>query len=175
MFFEARSSLLDSLQDCWCAPREPCATELRPALRRAVQRPRARSFRHYRRFPARKEGCQGRGRVVAEHRGRVDESTASTYDQTRCAHRNVHHRTAPSFNGRTPDSGAGYRGSNPWGAANLLPSRNSLPNTSADVDSCPQIKRKRPAGEFPASRFNAQCKNRGAQLLRFRWFLTPRC
>src|SRR5260370_40746620 len=26
---------------------------------------------------------------------------------------------APSFNGRTPASGAGYRGSNPWGAANL--------------------------------------------------------
>jgi hypothetical protein len=27
---------------------------------------------------------------------------------------------APSFNGRTPASGAGYRGSNPWGAANLI-------------------------------------------------------
>jgi hypothetical protein len=25
--------------------------------------------------------------------------------------------SAPSFNGRTPASGAGYRGSNPWGAA----------------------------------------------------------
>src|SRR6266481_6307835 len=27
---------------------------------------------------------------------------------------------APSFNGRTPASGAGYRGSNPWGAAKTL-------------------------------------------------------
>ena len=27
---------------------------------------------------------------------------------------------APSFNGRTADSGSAYRGSNPWGAANLL-------------------------------------------------------
>ena len=27
---------------------------------------------------------------------------------------------APSFNGRTPASGAGYRGSNPWGAANQI-------------------------------------------------------
>jgi hypothetical protein len=26
--------------------------------------------------------------------------------------------TAPSFNGRTADSGSAYRGSNPWGAAN---------------------------------------------------------
>src|SRR6266550_164154 len=26
---------------------------------------------------------------------------------------------APSFNGRTADSGSAYRGSNPWGAANL--------------------------------------------------------
>ena len=25
--------------------------------------------------------------------------------------------TAPSFNGRTADSGSAYRGSNPWGAA----------------------------------------------------------
>jgi hypothetical protein len=28
---------------------------------------------------------------------------------------------APSFNGRTPASGAGYRGSNPWGAAKSKP------------------------------------------------------
>ena len=27
---------------------------------------------------------------------------------------------APSFNGRTAASGAAYRGSNPWGAANTL-------------------------------------------------------
>ena len=27
---------------------------------------------------------------------------------------------APSFNGRTADSGSAYRGSNPWGAANPL-------------------------------------------------------
>ncbi|MCU1256575.1 MAG: hypothetical protein JWM83_2874 [Candidatus Angelobacter sp.] len=27
---------------------------------------------------------------------------------------------APSFNGRTAASGAAYRGSNPWGAANLF-------------------------------------------------------
>src|SRR5207237_2203580 len=27
---------------------------------------------------------------------------------------------APSFNGRTPASGAGYRGSNPWGATRYL-------------------------------------------------------
>ena len=27
--------------------------------------------------------------------------------------------TAPSFNGRTADSGSAYRGSNPWGAAKL--------------------------------------------------------
>ena len=27
---------------------------------------------------------------------------------------------APSFNGRTADSGSAYRGSNPWGAANLF-------------------------------------------------------
>ena len=26
-------------------------------------------------------------------------------------------KTAPSFNGRTADSGSAYRGSNPWGAA----------------------------------------------------------
>jgi hypothetical protein len=26
---------------------------------------------------------------------------------------------APSFNGRTADSGSAYRGSNPWGAANI--------------------------------------------------------
>jgi hypothetical protein len=31
---------------------------------------------------------------------------------------------APSFNGRTAASGAAYRGSNPWGAAN-----NTLPRT----------------------------------------------
>src|SRR5215468_9866724 len=29
-------------------------------------------------------------------------------------------KTAPSFNGRTADSGSAYRGSNPWGAANSL-------------------------------------------------------
>jgi hypothetical protein len=28
---------------------------------------------------------------------------------------------APSFNGRTADSGSAYRGSNPWGAAKLSP------------------------------------------------------
>src|SRR5207253_9862303 len=28
-------------------------------------------------------------------------------------------KIAPSFNGRTADSGSAYRGSNPWGAANL--------------------------------------------------------
>jgi hypothetical protein len=27
---------------------------------------------------------------------------------------------APSFNGRTADSGSAYRGSNPWGAANKI-------------------------------------------------------
>jgi hypothetical protein len=27
--------------------------------------------------------------------------------------------TAPSFNGRTADSGSAYRGSNPWGAAKM--------------------------------------------------------
>src|ERR1700721_2315152 len=30
-------------------------------------------------------------------------------------------QVAPSFNGRTADSGSAYRGSNPWGAANLPP------------------------------------------------------
>src|SRR4051812_1091854 len=29
-------------------------------------------------------------------------------------------RVAPSFNGRTADSGSAYRGSNPWGAANVF-------------------------------------------------------
>src|SRR5437868_14820955 len=29
-------------------------------------------------------------------------------------------KIAPSFNGRTADSGSAYRGSNPWGAANLF-------------------------------------------------------
>src|SRR5579864_2606204 len=28
---------------------------------------------------------------------------------------------APSFNGRTADSGSAYRGSNPWGAAKIVP------------------------------------------------------
>src|SRR6266853_1082583 len=33
-------------------------------------------------------------------------------------HRSLDNKpSAPSFNGRTPASGAGYRGSNPWGAA----------------------------------------------------------
>jgi hypothetical protein len=31
---------------------------------------------------------------------------------------------APSFNGRTADSGSAYRGSNPWGATNSLHNRN---------------------------------------------------
>ena len=47
----------------------------------------------------------------------VDESTASTYDRTVALIVTHGNRTAPSFNGRTPASGAGYRGSNPWGAA----------------------------------------------------------
>jgi hypothetical protein len=34
--------------------------------------------------------------------------------------------SAPSFNGRTADSGSAYRGSNPWGAAKLTSSATSL-------------------------------------------------
>src|SRR5215469_6482655 len=37
---------------------------------------------------------------------------------------------APSFNGRTADSGSAYRGSNPWGAANLF---NHLPDIGSAV------------------------------------------
>jgi hypothetical protein len=37
-----------------------------------------------------------------------------------------HPLAAPSFNGRTSASGAGYRGSNPWGAANTALLRTSL-------------------------------------------------
>src|SRR5256885_13148236 len=43
---------------------------------------------------------------------------------------------APSFNGRTADSGSAYRGSNPWGAANLE-------STAYDL----RIPPKQPAGE----------------------------
>ncbi len=32
----------------------------------------------------------------------------------------LHSFAAPSFNGRTADSGSAYRGSNPWGAAKYL-------------------------------------------------------
>ena len=42
--------------------------------------------------------------------------------------RSNRHHTAPSFNGRTADSGSAYRGSNPWGAANhFQPFRATLP------------------------------------------------
>src|ERR1039458_10145879 len=33
---------------------------------------------------------------------------------------------APSFNGRTADSGSAYRGSNPWGAASITDRKNVL-------------------------------------------------
>ena len=40
-------------------------------------------------------------------------------------------RGAPSFNGRTADSGSAYRGSNPWGAANEINERQRF--TSEDL------------------------------------------
>ena len=39
----------------------------------------------------------------------------------------LHIQTAPSFNGRTADSGSAYRGSNPWGAAKSFQSLPRIP------------------------------------------------
>src|SRR5271157_2822878 len=53
--------------------------------------------------------------------GVIDALIGRPYNRTSAPVR-AHPRTtiaAPSFNGRTADSGSAYRGSNPWGAAKL--------------------------------------------------------
>src|SRR6201996_7498310 len=47
---------------------------------------------------------------------RIDRTGARTYDHEGASRWRAPTRTAPSFNGRTADSGSAYRGSNPWGA-----------------------------------------------------------
>jgi hypothetical protein len=53
---------------------------------------------------------------------------------------------APSFNGRTADSGSAYRGSNPWGAANI--NAGSIDITYSRLRLCPCYVRIRTALYF---------------------------
>src|SRR2546421_12731897 len=65
---------------------------------------------------------------------RTDMTHSRHTDLTR--RRNVMNNlvVAPSFNGRTADSGSAYRGSNPWGAAKCfqaLPRQLALPHSAS--------------------------------------------
>src|ERR1700760_1666187 len=57
---------------------------------------------------------------------RIDRTVARTYDHEGASRWRAPTRTAPSFNGRTADSGSAYRGSNPWGATKTSTSPHSL-------------------------------------------------
>jgi hypothetical protein len=123
MLVAARRSLLESLPVRCGGPARAICAETKSGARRAAYLAPALALSVI-------IADSRRERWDAQLCRKVDESTASPYDRSVALIATCSNRTAPSFNGRTPASGAGYRGSNPWGAASRIPSCNPLQNTT---------------------------------------------
>src|SRR5215469_1734623 len=69
------------------------------------------------------QGAFCRGTVLnlspVKHSERFDRHSQGPYHEESGLSYAIPSLTAPSFNGRTADSGSAYRGSNPWGAARI--------------------------------------------------------
>src|SRR5271157_475841 len=67
--------------------------------------------------------------------GVIDALIGRPYNRTSAPVRAYPRTTiaAPSFNGRTADSGSAYRGSNPWGAAKFHAGFSNIPNFLATL------------------------------------------
>src|SRR5438445_12689921 len=98
----------------WLASRERRATSLY-SLVIALTLPRTVAMRD---FPN-NDSTPPKARTKGNFRWPFVLTAVHAAHKIKAAERFCSLKIAPSFNGRTADSGSAYRGSNPWGAANL--------------------------------------------------------